>query len=253
MARLEYLTPEGLRLDGRRPLEVRTIRCKIGLFSQADGSAYVEMGNTKVLASVYGPREVSMKSRAEHDKAILSCEFSMATFSTGERRRKGKGDRRTAETGLLIRKAFESVILTHLFPSSQINLYVQVLQADGGELCAGINAISLAVMEAGIPMRGFVVACAAGYLAGTPMADPNYTEESVGGADLAVALLPKSGKVRSRRISSPCSSERVRARSQPFISIRNSPSISLNVFFTLLPRDVAPFIKFFVTNSCNTL
>jgi RNase PH len=49
----------GLRNDGRRGHELRKIRCRLGVFSQSDGSAYIEQGNTKVLAAVYGPRPVS--------------------------------------------------------------------------------------------------------------------------------------------------------------------------------------------------
>lgn len=48
----------GLRSDGRRALELRQIRVRMGVFGQADGSAYIEHGNTKVLATVYGPHQV---------------------------------------------------------------------------------------------------------------------------------------------------------------------------------------------------
>ena len=51
-------TQGGLRADGRRPLELRRIRMRLGVFSQADGSAYLEQGNTKILATVYGPHQV---------------------------------------------------------------------------------------------------------------------------------------------------------------------------------------------------
>lgn len=58
-SRIELISPEGLRIDGRRAPELRKIKCQIGvLSSQADGSAYLEMGNTKVLVAVYGPHEV---------------------------------------------------------------------------------------------------------------------------------------------------------------------------------------------------
>ena len=51
-------TQGGLRTDGRRPLELRRIRLRLGVFSQADGSAYIEQGKTKILATVYGPHQV---------------------------------------------------------------------------------------------------------------------------------------------------------------------------------------------------
>ena len=60
MAGLELLSDQGFRVDGRRTHELRKIQCKLGVFSQADGSAYVEQGNTKVLAAVYGPHEVRL-------------------------------------------------------------------------------------------------------------------------------------------------------------------------------------------------
>jgi exosome complex component RRP41 len=58
MAGMHLLSDQGLRLDGRRANELRQIRCKLGVFSQPDGSAYLEQGNSKVLAAVYGPHEV---------------------------------------------------------------------------------------------------------------------------------------------------------------------------------------------------
>ena len=53
----------GLRVDGRRPPELRKLQCRLGVFRQADGSAYLEQGNTKVLATVYGPHDVRMPAR----------------------------------------------------------------------------------------------------------------------------------------------------------------------------------------------
>lgn len=54
----ELLSKIGLRLDGRRENELRRIRCKLGVFNEPDGSAYLEQGLTKVLAAVYGPHQV---------------------------------------------------------------------------------------------------------------------------------------------------------------------------------------------------
>ena len=57
---MHIFSPIGLRVDGRRPHELRKIDCKIGPLTQADGSAFLEQGNTKVLATVYGPHDVRM-------------------------------------------------------------------------------------------------------------------------------------------------------------------------------------------------
>eukprot|EP00798_Chlamydomonas_sp_ICE-L_P023523 gene23523-9046_t len=185
---MEFISPEGLRLDGRRPKELRRLNAQLDVLHSADGSAIFEMGNTKVLAAVFGPREVSVRSQRLDDRAIIKCEYSMAAFSTGERRKRGKMDRRSAELSMVIRGTLEQTVMVELLPRSQIDVYVQVLQADGGTRCAAINAALLALADAGIPMRDMVAACAAGYLEGTPILDLNYMEDAGGGPDISVAM-----------------------------------------------------------------
>ncbi|KAF9617760.1 hypothetical protein IFM89_038522, partial [Coptis chinensis] len=192
---MEFVSPEGLRLDGRRPMEMRQIRGEVGAVSKADGSAVFEMGNTKVIAAVYGPREVQNRSQQMSDKALVRCEYSMANFSTGDRMRKPKGDRRSIEISLVIRQTMEACIMTHLMPRSQIDIFVQVLQADGGTRSACINAATLALADAGIPMRDIVTSCSAGFLNSTPLLDLNYIEDSAGGPDVTVGMLSKLEKV----------------------------------------------------------
>ena len=119
----------------------------------------------------------------------------MAAFSTGERRRRGKTDRRSTEISMVIRNTFEDTILLELMPRTQIDIYVQVLQADGGTRCACINAAFLALADAGIPMRDVISSCAAGYLDSTPLLDLNQIEDSGGGPDVVVALHPGIDKV----------------------------------------------------------
>ncbi|KAM1070379.1 hypothetical protein ACFX13_002226 [Malus domestica] len=192
---MEYVSPEGLRLDGRRPMEMRQIRGEIGVVDKADGSAVFEMGNTKVIAAVYGPREVPNRSQQMNDRALVQCEYTMANFSTGDRMRKPKGDRRSTEISLVIRQTMEACIMTHLMPRTQIDIFVQVLQADGGTRSACINAATLALSDAGIPMRDLVTSCSAGYLNSTPLLDLNYVEDSAGGADVTLGIMPKLDKV----------------------------------------------------------
>jgi len=119
----------------------------------------------------------------------------MAPFSTTERKKKTKGDRRATEIALIIRQTFESAIMTSLFPRSQIDIFVQIIQADGGTRCASINAATLALIDAGIPIRDFVCSCAAGYLDGQPILDLNYFEDAGGGPDLPVAYMPTLDKI----------------------------------------------------------
>ena len=77
---------------------------------------------------------------------------------------------------------------------TQSDLLCCYLQADGGTRCACINAAMLAIAEAGIPVRDLMAACAAGYLDSTSILDMNYTEDSGGGPDVAVAIHPNLNK-----------------------------------------------------------
>lgn len=198
------LSPEGLRVDGRRSDELRRLSCRLGILngSKCDGSSFFQQGNTSVIASVVGPWEPvgGVKSHRGSDsdganKCVINCEYSMTSFSTMERKNNpGKRDRRAMEIGLLLRQTFEQVIRRERFPRSQIDIRVQVLSADGGTRCACINAITLALVHAGIPMLDMVAACAAGLVDDTPILDLNYREDSRG-VDLPVAIMPLSGKV----------------------------------------------------------
>ena len=83
---------------------------------------------------------------------MCTADFYWLWMHTGSRRqRKGRGDRRTAELASTVRNALEETILVELFPKAQIDLGIQVLQADGSVLAACINAAMLAVADAGAP------------------------------------------------------------------------------------------------------
>lgn len=72
------------------------------------------------------PQIRGSRARALPDRALVNCQYSSATFSTGERKRRPHGDRKSCEMGLQLRQTFEAAILTQLHPRSQIDIYVQV-------------------------------------------------------------------------------------------------------------------------------
>ncbi len=92
-SRVEILNDDGYRSDGRRQYELRDIVMDLSQQSNADGSAMISHGLTQVLVSVFGPREAKMRSQTLHDRAVLNVEVNIAPFSTGERRRRGRGDK----------------------------------------------------------------------------------------------------------------------------------------------------------------
>ncbi|CAD7088956.1 unnamed protein product [Hermetia illucens] len=201
MANQDLLSDQGLRLDGRRAHELRRIRCKLGVFSQPDGSAYLEQGNTKVLAAVYGPHQAPGK-KSNHSEVIVNCQYSMAVFSTGERKNRPRGDRKSQEMTIHLQQTLRAAIKTELYPRSQIDVFIEVLQADGGNYCASVNAATLALIDAGICLKEYVCACTASLANGNvPLMDVSHLEEVSGGATLSVASLPSSNKIAFMEMS----------------------------------------------------
>jgi exosome complex component RRP41 len=184
----------GLRVDGRRVDELRPLKIEVGILDKADGSAYVEHGRNKILAAVYGPREAHPKHIALADRAVIRCRYHMAPFSTDERKSPAPS-RRELELSKVIRESLEPAIMSEYFPRSTIDIFIEVLQADAGTRCAGITAASLALADAGIPMRELVAGCAAGKVDGKVVLDLSDVEDKQGEADLPVALMPKSNVI----------------------------------------------------------
>jgi len=191
---VQLVNEKGLRVDGRRLDELRPIKMEVGVLDKADGSAYVEHGKNKILAAVYGPREAHPKHIALADRAVVRCRYHMAPFSTEERKSPAPS-RRELELSKVIRESLEPAIMSEYFPRATIDIFIEVLQADAGTRCAGITAASLALADAGIPMRELVAACAAGKIAGKVVLDLSDIEDKQGEADLPVALMPKSNVI----------------------------------------------------------
>ncbi len=176
---------DGLRHDGRRPDELRPIKMQVGILKNADGSAYVEYGKTKVVAAVYGPREVHPRHLALPDRALIRCRYHMAPFSTSDRKSPAPS-RREIELSKVIREALEAVIFSELFPRTSIDIFIEVLQADGGTRTTGLTAASLALADAGIPMRDLIAGVAVGKVDGVLVLDIDELEDEYGEADMPI-------------------------------------------------------------------
>ncbi|KAK0630276.1 3' exoribonuclease family, domain 1-domain-containing protein [Bombardia bombarda] len=205
-----------LRVDGRRWNELRRIHAQIRTQAAADGSSYLEMGHTKVMCVVNGPSEpgprrggVGGTSAAgsgggggQSKDAEVAVSVVVAGFSSVDRKRRGKNDKRILELQSTISSALGASLHTHLFPHSTISISLHVLSLDGSLLAALINAATLACVDAGIPMTDYVAACTAGststYAANDESADPlldlNHQEEQEL-PGLTVATLGDSDRV----------------------------------------------------------
>jgi exosome complex component RRP41 len=190
----ESLIKDGLRLDGRKPDELRPIKIEVGVLSNADGSAYIEQGKNKILAAVYGPKELHPKHLALPDRMVLRCRYHMAPFSVQERKSPAPS-RREIELSKVVREALEPAIFMEYYPRTATDVFVEVLQADGGTRCASITAASLALADAGMPMRDLVAACSAGKVDVTIVLDLMDIEDKDGTADVPVAYMPNLGVI----------------------------------------------------------
>ena len=192
--KMKLIDASGVRLDGRKFDELRPVRIEAGVLKRADGSAYIEWGGNKVLAAVYGPREAHPRHIQDPARALVQCRYNMAPFSVSDRKRPGP-DRRSVEISKVISEAFSSVVFKEQFPRTSVDIFIEVLQADAGTRCAGLTAASVALADAGVPMRDLVAACASGKIDGVVCLDLNKEEDNFGDADCPTAVVHGTGEI----------------------------------------------------------
>lgn len=188
------LIVSGKRLDGRELDQFRQIEAKVGILKRAGGSALFGFGHTIAIAAVYGPRSVHPRHMQDPQMAILRCRYNMAPFSTQERVAP-KPSRRSIEISKVINKALSEVIFFDEYPKTMIDVFMEILEADASTRCAAINAASLALADAGIPMRDLVCSCSVGKIDGQIVLDVGGLEDNYGEVDIAVATIPTENKI----------------------------------------------------------
>ena len=167
---------DGKRLDGRDKHELRPIKMEVGVLKNADGSAYLEWGNNKIFAAVYGPRDVHPHHLAKPDMGILRVFYRMATYSVFDRKRPAPG-RREKEISMVISDCLEPVLFLELYPGTSFEVFVEVIDADGGTRCASTTVAALALADAGVPMRSLVTSVACGKIDGELVVDLSGIED----------------------------------------------------------------------------
>ncbi|CAN6675176.1 exosome complex component Ski6p [Trichomonascus vanleenenianus] len=178
MSRYEIYSPEGLRIDGRRWNELRHFNCRVNTHPSADGSSYVEQGLSKVVCIVKGPHEPDSRANTNPEALSVAVSLSVSPFSTTDRKKRLRNDRRVQEMAAMLQRTFSEAVLGHLHPRTQLTISLHVLAQDGGLLPACINAATLAVMDAGVPLYDYVSACSAALFEATPLLDPSNLEEN---------------------------------------------------------------------------
>ncbi len=186
---------DGKRLSGRSPTDLRDMHITVGVLSKAQGSAMVEWGRNKVLAAVYGPREVLPKHLTDPYKSRVTFRYVMAPFSSMEEHGRSGPNRRSIEISRVLKHVFEHNILTHQFPKTQVELSAEVLQSEGGTRVAALVAASLALVDSGLPVKDIVSAVSVGKIGGKLVVDLDKDEDNYGESDMPIGISHRTGEV----------------------------------------------------------
>jgi len=188
------MTDNEKRPDGRKFDEMRKIEAKSNLIKRAVGSGYFKFGKTVAISAVYGPVEMHPRHLSDPLKAFIKFRYNMLPFSTDERIRPGPS-RRSKEISKVVREALAAVIDLEEFPRAGIEVYSEILQADASTRCAALNAASIALANAGIPMKDLIASCSVGKVNGKIVLDVAGKEDSDGEVDLPIAYVPSENKI----------------------------------------------------------
>ncbi len=199
---------KSIRPDGRALNESRKITIELGVVPNANGSAKFSTGKTVAIAAVYGPRQLHPRRMQIASKGLLRCTYDLMSFSVNERKKPGPG-RRDKELSLVSSNALSDLVFLEKFPKQVIDVFIQIPQADAGTRCAGICAASLALADAGIPMKGLAGSISAGALGDTVVLDLNKEEEdwAEGATDIPITYCPKTGLITSLQLDGEITKE----------------------------------------------
>jgi len=139
------------RPGGRRPEETRPFRLQAGAVPNAAGSAYVEQGRTKIIATVYGPRQAGDRAQ-QSAEGFLFLDLSFAPFSS-RLVTKEENEKRTLLYASILQRTLESVVLLDRYSKMAFDLSLLVLEDDGAVLTAALAAASMALADGKVEMR----------------------------------------------------------------------------------------------------
>ncbi|CAH0475638.1 unnamed protein product [Peronospora belbahrii] len=185
------------RLDTSRQSydEMRRSFMQLGAVTSAVGSAYVEVGCTRVVCAVYGPRTDTRARREFSKEGQLVCDVKYAPFADKLARRERGQDPDETELSTILQEALAPAVMLHKLPKCILSVFVTILEDDGGVFTAAINSASLALADAAVEMYDMVTAASAAIINESVIFDPNREEEQRGDGKLTLAYMPSMGRV----------------------------------------------------------
>ncbi len=197
------------RTSGRLADQLRPVSIQRGFTRHAEGSVLIAFGDTQVLCTASVEEKVPSHKRGSGE-GWLTAEYGMlprATHTRGDREAaRGKQSGRTQEIQRLIGRSLRCVFDLSLLGERTISLDCDVLQADGGTRTAAITGAYVAAYDAVAwllakgriersPIKDAVAAVSVGIVAGTPLLDLEYVEDSACDTDMNVVMTASGGFV----------------------------------------------------------
>ena len=198
-----------MRADGRAADELRPIAIETGFVRTATGSALIAVGGTRVICTASGVEGVP-RWMTGSGRGWVTAEYGMLPASTGERKprdvQKGRPDGRTVEIQRLIGRSLRAVVDFEALGERTVYLDCDVLEADGGTRCASITGAYVALHLAfqrmvaegdlpAVPLTQSLAAVSCGIVAGVPLLDLDYSEDSTAEVDMNVVMTGDGGLV----------------------------------------------------------
>jgi polyribonucleotide nucleotidyltransferase len=192
----EMILVEGVRSDGRGPDEVRPIHIEVGLLPRAHGSALFTRGQTQALGTAtLGTQDDAQAydtiDYAQQQNKSFMLHYNFPPYATGEVRPMRGTSRREVGHGALAERALEPLLPpVDEFPYT-IRVVSDILESNGSSSMASVCAGSLALMDAGVPMRAAVAGVAMGLIKEgdrvAVLTDILGAEDALGDMDFKVA------------------------------------------------------------------
>lgn len=189
-----------MRIDNRKNEQIRSVKVTRNYTKYAEGSVYIEVGDTKVLCNVSIEEKVPpfLKGKGE---GWITAEYNMLPRATGVRKIRDiarlKIDGRTMEIQRLIGRALRSVVDLKALGEKTLWVDCDVIQADGGTRTTSISGAFIALVDAinkihkakpfkVYPIRSFVAATSVGIVNGEKVIDLCYEEDSIAKVDMNI-------------------------------------------------------------------
>jgi polyribonucleotide nucleotidyltransferase len=188
------IVERGLRVDGRKVTEIRPISAEVAYLPRAHGSSLFTRGETQALVSAtLGTKSDEQKIEALEGESYrhFLLHYNFPSFSVGEVRRFGSPSRRDIGHGALAERAVEAVLpAKEDFPYT-IRVVSDILESNGSSSMASVCGASLALMDAGVPIKAPVAGIAMGLVKEGDrvgiLTDIMGTEDHYGDMDFKVA------------------------------------------------------------------